>query len=179
MAKKEKNYDLNALNGISIYHENKRTVYAPFYSKKAYIINENNVSHYNTYIQGYLIAIVIFLLAQIFYRHLWVSLLLALLFMVSTFIIFKRNFLDKAAVIEDYKKPQRDNFITRQARLEKKNIRTIIICSPLLAAAILFNSYLNKVEGDMLYLMIFIAIIAVLYGLLHIYILLYKNRNSL
>ena len=68
MSSKKKKISPSDLNGISIYHEEKRTVYSPFFSKKAYIINENNVNQYVSYIQGYLIALIIFVVSYIIYR---------------------------------------------------------------------------------------------------------------
>ena len=179
MSRQRKKMDPKDLHGISIYHEEKRTVYAPFYTNKGYIITENNINHYINYIQGYLIALLIFVLTYIVYQKVWIPLLLAIIFMVSTIVVFYRNFLSRANVIENYKKPQRDNFAIRQAKsLDEKNIWTVIICSPLLAIAIMFNSYLNKYEGGMYYLMLFISVVALAYGILHIYILIYKRKNK-
>ena len=178
MARKDKKYDLNALYGMSIYHDSKRTVYSPFFSKKGYILTENNVEHYISYIQGYLIAMMIFIVVQIFYKRIWLSLSLTLVFLVSSIYMFYKSFISKAAIIEDYKKPRREGFVARQARsLETKNIWTIILCSPLLSAMIMLNSYLNHNEGASFYLMVVIALIALFYGILHIYVLIYKKKH--
>ncbi len=178
MANNKKNIKPFELNGISIYHEQKRTVYSPFFSSKGYIINENNIREYVSYVQSYLIAIVIFLATYIIYRRFWISTLLSLAFMVSTIFIFYHNFLSKANVIEDYKKPARDSFVQRQAdTLEEKNIRTIVICSPLLALCILIHSYLNHYEGSMFCMMVFIAAVSLAYGILHIFVLLRKKKS--
>ena len=48
MANNKKNIKPFELNGISIYHEQKRTVYSPFFSSRGYIINENNIREYET-----------------------------------------------------------------------------------------------------------------------------------
>ncbi len=166
------------LNGISVYHEQKRTVYSPFFSSRGYIISETNVKEYVSYIQSYLIAIVIFLVSFIFYRNFMISFLLCFVFMISTIYIFYRNFLSKANIIEDYKKPKKDSFIQRQANsMDEKNIWTIIICSPLLALSILVHSYLNHYEGFMFYTMVFISAVSLIYGILHVAVLLYKKKN--
>ncbi len=102
------------------------------------------------------------------------------MFMASTIFIFYRNFLSKANTIDDYKKPKRDSFAIRQASsLSQKEIWTIIIASPLLAAAIMYNARLNHYEGAMYYFMLFISIVALAYGILHIYILIIKKNQEL
>ena len=178
MANKKKYVSPSQLNGISVYHEQKRTVYSPFFSSRGYIINENNIKEYVSYVQSYLIAIIIFLVSYIFYRKFWISLLLSLAFMASTIFIFYRNFLSKANVIEDYRKPEKGSFVQRQASsLREKDIWTIIVCSPLLSLSILIHSYLNRYEGFMSYMMIFIAVVSLIYGILHIAVLIHKKKN--
>ena len=174
MAKNKRQIDPKDLNGLSIYHDEKRTVYMPFFSKKAYIITEKNAKDYVSYIQGYLIALMIFAVAYIVTKNPLIGILLAVTFMISNIAVFYMNFIKKA----NYNKAPRDNFAIRQAKsLDRKNIITIIICCPLLALAFMLNSYFNKFTGAALYLSIAAAIASVLYGLLHIYILIYKDRN--
>ncbi len=176
---RKKERDPSSLNGLSIYHDGKHTVYAPFYSRRAYILTKENAGAYVSYIQGYLVTLLVFVAAYIIYRKIWMPVILASLFLISTFVSFYLNFLRKANVIEDYRKPHRDSFVTRQAAsLEEKNILTIIISSPLLAAALMFHSYLNHYEGAMFYIILAVAVVAALYGLLHVYILIYKRNNS-
>lgn len=177
MANKKKDYDPKSLYGMSVYHDNKHTVYSPFFSKKGYLINENNVRDYVSYIQGYLIALLVFCIAYIIRKEFILPSILALFFLISNILTFYRGFIKKAGVIENYKKPERDSFAVRQAKsLESKNIWTIIICCPLLAAATMLYSYLNHYEGFMFYLMLFISVFVVLYGILNIYILIYKKK---
>lgn len=178
MAKKNKRYDLSLLNGISIYHDEKHTVYAPYFTNNAYILTEDNVKQYVSYIQGYLVALVVFVVAYIVYRKFWIPFILAILFIVSTIVTFYLNFIRKANVIENYKRPERDSFISRQAKtLESRNILTIAISGVLLAGALILHSYLNGFEGEMFYMMLVIATVSFLYGLLHFYILYYKKKN--
>ena len=178
MAKKKRVYNPSELNGMSIYHDEKRTVYAPFFTKKAYIITEKNVNDYIVYIQGYLLGLLVFSLSYIITKNLLLSALLGLLFIISTIVVFYLSFIRKANVIENYNKKEKDSFAIRQAKyLDKKNIITIIICAPLLAFMIMVNSYINHFEGSLFYFSLFIAIVALLYGILHIYILIYKNKH--
>ena len=178
MAKNKKEIDPKDLNGLSIYHDEKRTVYAPFFSKKAYIITEKNIKEYISYIQGYLIALMIFAVAYIVTKNPLIGILLAVTFLISSIVVFYINFIKKASVIEDYKKEPKDSFAIRQAKsLDRKNIITIIICCPLLALAFMLNSYFNKFTGAALYLSFAAAVASLLYGALHIYILIYKDRN--
>ena len=180
MAKNKRLNDPSELNGLSIYHDEKRTVYSPFFTKKAYIITEKNISEYISYIQGYLMALLVFAVAYIFTGNLILSVVFGLLFMISTIVVFYIRFIKKAGVIDDYTKKERDNFIVRQAKgLDRKNIITIIICSPLLAIMLMLNSYINGFTGVTLYFSGFVALVALLYGILHIYILIYKNNNNL
>ena len=177
MANKKKDYDPKQLYGMSVYHDDKHTVYSPFFSKKGYLISENNVKEYFNYIQGYLIALLVFSVAYIIRKELILPVLLALFFLISNIVTFYVSFIKKAGVIENYKKPERDSFAVRQAKsLESKNIWTIIICCPLLAAATMLYSYLNHYEGFMFYMMMLISVFVLLYGFLNIYILVYKKK---
>ncbi|MBR0474167.1 MAG: hypothetical protein IJJ19_04120 [Erysipelotrichaceae bacterium] len=163
---------------MSIYQDEKRTVYSPFYSKAGYVVSADNCRYYVSYIQGYLMALLIFSVAYLITRNLIISLSLAILFIIGNFISFYMNFMKKAATIYPYKKPERDSFAVRQAQaLETKNIITIIVCCPLLAATLLLNGHINKFEGLAFYLNIGMSVFALLYGLLHVYILILKKRN--
>ena len=178
MTNKKKYISPSQLNGISVYHEQKRTVYSPFFSSRGYVISENNIKEYISYVQSYLIAIIILLVSYIIYRKFWISALLSLAFMASTIFIFYRNFLSKANVIEEYRKPDKDSFVQRQANsMKEKDIWTIIVCSPLLSLSILIHSWLNHYEGFMFYMMVFIAAVSLMYGILHIFVLIRKKKN--
>ena len=177
MAKKRKT-DLKDPNGIFIYHDDKKVIYAPPFSSKGYVLNEENVRYYISHLQSFMIALLIILVAYIFTRNFPISLLLAVLFILSESFFFYRNFLSKAVFIENYKRPEKDGFIKRQAEsTSEKQLKTTIIASPLLSIAIMLNSYLNGYKGAMFYLMAFIALISLAYGLLNIYILKYKKDH--
>ena len=68
MSTKKKKILPKDLNGIFVYHEEKRTVYAPPFSRRGYIISDSNIDQYVSYVQAYLIAIIIFVVAYIIYR---------------------------------------------------------------------------------------------------------------
>ena len=179
MAKTKLNNDPRQLNGMSIYHDDKRTVYSPFFSKKGYIITENNIKGYTSYIQGYMMTILVFCISYMFTKNLLVPLLLAAIFLGSTIGTFYFSFIKKAGVLENYKKPERDSFVVRQANtLDSSNIITMIVCCPLLAGCLMFLSYLNHYEGFNFWMMTFIAVLVLLYGVLNIYILIYKKNHS-
>lgn len=178
MAKKKTDYDPKKLNGMSIYHDEKRTVYSPFFTKKGFIITESNVRDYTIYIQGYLLALLVFCVAYIILKRFTVPLLLAAFFLVSTIVTFYFTFIRKAAVIENYKKPQRDSFAIRQAKsLTYGNILTIIVSCPLLAFFIMLLAYMNHYEGFTYDMMLMISILVICYGLLNIYIFFYKKNH--
>ena len=179
MSTKKKKILPKDLNGIFVYHEEKRTVYAPPFSRRGYIISDSNIDQYVSYVQAYLIAIIIFVVAYIIYRKLTIPILLASMFIAVNLFLFYRSFLSKANIIANYKRPKRDSFAQRQAAaLDEKQIITIIIASPLLAAAIMFNSYLNGFKDEMFYMMLFISLIAIAYGILHIYVLILKRKSD-
>ncbi|MBR4461805.1 MAG: hypothetical protein IKS51_04420 [Erysipelotrichaceae bacterium] len=179
MAKTKKEYDPSKINGLSIYHDSKHTIYAPFFSSKGYILTKGNIHAYITYVEGYLVAPIAFIVAYIIWRKIWVALLAALIVIQVTILNFYLNFIRKASVIDNYERPSGDNFITRQATLEKRRLWEIIICCPILAGLIMLYSYLSGFEGATFYIMLATAIAAILYGVLHLYILLYKSRNKI
>ena len=180
MAKIKKVYDPKKLKGMSIYQEEKRTVYSPFFTKYGYVVSQSTCRAYTQYVQGYLISLFIFALAYIISKNIWVSLGLGTAFFLGTLLAFYLNFIKKAVLIKDYKKHDRDSFFVRQAKsLPAKNIITIIVACFLLTGMIMLNGYINKFAGAYFILNTVLAAVALLYGFMHIYILIYKKKNNL
>ena len=176
MANKIK-YDPELIRGISIYHDEKRTVYAPFYSKKAYIMTKNNAGHYISYVVGYIAALVVFEIVAIFSKSTPIATLAGILVLIINFLFFYFNFLSKAAVIENYSKAKKDGFISRQAKeLEYDRIYTLIICCILLVVIFYFYALWQKLEGVYLYIVIFLGAASALYGIINVLIL-FKKRS--
>lgn len=177
MKKDKKIFSPEALHGMSIYHDEKRTVYAPFYSKNGYILTNENCKEYKNYVTNYLFAFLVFSLAYIFTTKLWFSVLLGVLFLIGAFIAFYLRFIKKATIIENYKRPYKDNFFLRQAKsLDNKRICTIIICCVLLCLMILLNGKIANYEGSYLYLNYFFAAVALIYGFMNLYIFFLKKK---
>ena len=177
MAKQKRKVLAKQLQGMSIYHEEKRTVYSPFFSKNGYVLTDENSREYRSYITNLLFAFLIFSLAYIFTKNIWTALLLGSLFAIGSIVSFYLKFIKKTAKIPNYKKPVKDNFIVRQAKnLDNKRIWTIIICCVLLAFFIMLNGKINNFEGSYFYLNTFFAIVAIAYGLMHVYILIIKKN---
>lgn len=180
MAKKKRELLPEDLSGMSIYHDDKRTVYSPFFLNKAYVLTKENCRRYYDYIKGYLMSLLIFGLAYIITKNILISLLLGLAFMAGTIYVFYAKFIKKAAVIPDYRKPAKDSFFIRQAKnLDLPRIWTIIICCFLLSIVIIFNGYLNGFTGAYRILNLILAIVPIVYAIMHIWILIYKKRNNL
>lgn len=179
MAKQKRKILAKDLQGMSIYHEDKRTVYAPFFLKSGYVLTDDNCKEYRNYVTNYLFALLIFSVVYIVTKNIVPSIILGLLFLVGAIIAFYLRFIKKTAVIPNYKRPYKDNFFNRQAKnLDNKRIWTIIICCILLAFFIVLNGKLSNFEGSYLYLNSFFAIVAIIYGLMHVYILILKKKNS-
>ena len=167
------------LSGKSIYHDGKRTIYSPFYASKGYIITDKNLDEYLNYVQGSLISLIVFFIALLIMKKPLVPIILAVLFFCMTRLMFYRNFLRKAAVIENYHKPKKEGFVARQAAsLDYKNIWTIIVTAPLLAFFIMLNTYINHFEGTVYWIMTVCAFAALFYAILHIMVLFYKKKHS-
>ena len=176
MAKKNK-YDPSTIRGISIYHDDKRTLYAPFYSKKAYIMTPANTRHYVNYIVGYITSMVAFEFALILSKNTVISLIAAAAVLVVNFLFFYFNFLKKAAVIDDYTRQKKEGFIIRQAKeLEYDRIYTLIVCCILLVVIFAFYAKWQDLEGIYLYIVILSIIISALYGFVNLAILRCKRN---
>lgn len=177
MAKEKRKVLAKDLHGMSIYHEEKRTVYAPFYTSNGYVLTDDNCKEYRNYVTNYLFAFLIFSIVYIVTKNLVPSLLLGLLFLIGAIITFYMRFIKKAAVIPNYKRPLKDNFFVKQAKnLDNKRIWTIIVCSVLLAFFIVLNGKISKFEGSYMYLTYFFAGVAIIYGIMHLYILALKKK---
>lgn len=172
-----KKYDPKTIRGISIYQDEKRTVYAPFYSKNGYIMTQSNTGHYINYMVGYLTSLVVFEIVLILSKSVPLSLLSAVLVLIINFLFFYFNFLKKAAVIENYSRQQKENFIIRQARqLEYDRIYTLIICCILLVVIFYFFTLWQKPEGLYLYIIIISGIASAVYGFVNLAILICKRK---
>jgi hypothetical protein len=170
-------YDPKTIRGISIYHDDKRTLYAPFYSKKAYIMTQGNIRHYVSYMAGYIAAMVIFEIVCILTKSIPLSLGAAVLVLIANFLFFYFNFLKKAAVIEDYTRQKKEGFIARQAKeLEYDRIYTLIICCILLVVIFYFYALWQKLDGIYLYIIIFCGAASALYLVVNILILITKRK---
>ena len=88
MAKQKRKVLAKQLQGMSIYHEEKRTVYSPFFSKNGYVLTDENSREYRSYITNLLFAFLIFSLAYIFTKNIWAALLLGLLFAIGSIVSF-------------------------------------------------------------------------------------------
>lgn len=166
MAKKRNKNDPESLNGLFIYHDAKRTVYAPFFSRNAYIVNKENTSQYTAYIEGYLLSLLIFSIFYIVTKNLLLSIIIALVFLFYNLLSFYRNFIKKASIIENYKKPAKQSFVARQAEnLETKNLLTVIVCCFLLSLVILYNGYINRFTGVTYYLNLILSISSFIYAM--------------
>ena len=177
MAKQKRNLQAKDLQGMSIYHEEKRTVYAPFFTRSGYVLSDDNCKEYKNYVTNYLFAFLIFSVTYIITKNIVPSLLLGVLFLIGAIIAFYLRFIKKAATIPNYKRPLKDNFFVRQAKnLDNKRIWTIIVCCVLLAFFIVLNGYINHFEGSYMTLTYFFAAVAIIYGLMHVYILMLKKN---
>lgn len=180
MAKNKRRYDPRSLKGASIYQEEKRTVYSPFFTKKGYIITENTYKAYTQYVQGYLIALLIFSVAYIITKNMWISVGLGGAFFIGTIVSFYINFIKKAVLIEHYTKLKKDNFFIRQAKtLPFKNLIVMTICSFLLSGMIMLNGYINSFTGTYFILNTSLAIVALIYAFMNVYIIIYKKTNNI
>ena len=171
-------YDPKTIRGISIYHEDKRTLYAPFYSKKAYILTQGNVRHYVSYMVGYIAAMVAFEVVCIFSKSIPLSIGAAILVLIANFLFFYFNFLKKAAVIENYDKVKKEeSFIVRQAKeLDYDHIYTLIICCILLVVIFYFYALWQKLDGIYLYVILTCGIASAIYLVINIMILFTKRK---
>lgn len=177
MAKQKRAIYAKNLHGMSIYHEEKRTVYAPFFTKNGYVLTDDNCKEYKNYVTNYLFAFLIFSIVYIVTKNIVPALLLGILFLIGAIIAFYLRFINKTAIIPNYKRPLKDNFFVRQAKnLDNKRIWTIIVCCVLLAFFIILNGKISKFEGSYLYLTYFFAAVSIIYGFMHLYILMLKKK---
>ena len=174
------NYDPKLLRGISIYQDGKRTLYAPFYTKKAYILTEKNAAHYINYIVGYLAALVIFEVVLIFSKNTLLSLIIAILTLIINYLYFYFRCLSKAGQVTDFHKvKENEPFIQRQAnQLEYDRIYTLIICCILLVVILAFYMMWQKPEGIFFYITLGTIILSALYGFINFAIYLTKRKND-
>jgi len=178
MAKRK--YDASKLNGISIYHDSKnRVVFSPSFSKKGYILSDENVSEYQNYSQSFLVTVIIFLVMYYLTYSILYSLLLSITYLGISIFMFYLRCLRKVAVIENFKKPEKDTYIIRQAKnVTKRRLIVIFLACIFLSFFIFLNAMLQGYYGKILVINYIFMALAVLYGFLNLYILTVKKKNG-
>lgn len=170
----------NTITGISIIRKDGKVIYSPFFSNKGYILTPNNARKYTNYINGYIAAMVIFLIAYFISDNFLLSLLIFLLVIGINIAWFYTGFIKKASTIEfkDTVKEKKDNLIVRQARdLEYPRIRELIICCILLVLIFAGYYFWKKPEGIYFYIVLIAGILSAIYLMVNIAIWFYKKKH--
>ena len=180
MAKKEKKQIRpSELRGGSIYQDGKRTVYSPFYTKNGYVIATKDVQAYTTFVQSFSLSPFLFLLSYLITRNILICVILSLIFCAITLCFFYKDFVKNATMIQNFKKPKKENFFKTQAEtLDTSRIRTIILCSILLSVCFVIFGIMRTYFIEMRYLAYICAVLSLIYGFLYIYILILHKKSE-
>lgn len=171
--------DVNKLNGISIYHDDKgKVIYSPWFLKTGFVLHDKNVNDFQNYVQSYLITIIVFMVMYYFTHNIWYSILLAVVYFIVSIIMFYIRCIKKVPKIYNFEKPYRDNYIIRQAKnIETRKLIVVILAAVLMGFYILFNAFYQKYTGTTLLMNYLFVVLSFAFAVLYIIILIYKKKN--
>ena len=177
--KKKKNTGADFVNGLSVFHDEKRTVYCPFFSKTGYIMTDENCGEYARFSGSFVISLLIFTILYLFTKNFLPSLIVAILYVVVASLVFYFRFIKKAPTIENYKKPVSDNYFVRQAKqLTYKRLWTIILgCIALFICLYIYGLW-QGLEDASYIANLLCASCALIYSGINVYILILKKKNN-
>lgn len=167
------------LKGFNIYQDKKgRTVYYDWISKNGYIIPESKYNSYTNYSIRLVISVLVGYLSALFLDN---NYLAGTLIGLSTYIaytfVFHKRFLSTLSIIPNFKRPYRENYIDRNIKeMTKKRALSIVFVSLFLLVAIIANLLVNGYNIFILVLSIGLSLVAVGFIVVHIIILVKKEK---
>ena len=167
------------LKGFNIYQDKKgRTVYYDWISKNGYIIPESKYNSYTNYSIRLVISVLVGYLSALFLDNNYLAgTLIGLSTYIAYTIVFHKRFLSTLSIIPNFKRPYRENYIDRNIKeMTKKRALSIVFVSLFLLVAIIANLLVNGYDIFILVLSIGLSLVAVGFMVVHIIILVKKEK---
>ncbi|MBR0462354.1 MAG: hypothetical protein IJJ00_06555 [Erysipelotrichaceae bacterium] len=167
------------LKGSSIYQEKRRTIYSDWFMKnKGYIISENDADKYYVYSLRFIGSLVILFFVIMFTGNQLYGYGAGILFYAVTTLMFYFLFLPKLAVISNFNKPKKDNFINELAKKQNQQTLTVtVILSVLIGTVIIIYAHKNNFDQTAMIAYYIIAVMAYGYGVMNILAFIKKKRE--
>lgn len=169
----------SSISGMFIYRQNSQTMYAPPFSKKGYIITDNDVDSFVFFSSRFITAVSIGIIIAIISQKAWLSICLAVLYYIIMTCLFYFVFLRKLTSIEAFPVKKRPSFISDI--ITKNSVKTLIIyLFLLLAAGIYFAVNLSQktIIDSSSYLSYALIIILSLFAGIIVYALIRKINDK-
>lgn len=119
------------LKGAGLYYDNrkKRMVYCGPFMKNGYVINNDNVRLFSLFQMRYILVLVIALLIQNFTQNDAAGAISGIILLIGAELLFRLWFLPSLQMLPDFKKPDKENVITRTSSLSYSSLILTIIIS--------------------------------------------------
>lgn len=171
---------LSDLNDRFLYQYGKNYVYCGPFSKKAYILTNENAKAYSFFSTRYMIVLSIVVLLFILNVKPIISIIAGVISFIVFELAFRLKFLKDLPVVENFEKPKRLSTIENLTEnFSTTRIAILIFCGVGLAILIPINAlYLQHYEGLILTANIAVAIGVGVYSLMAIIALIKKLKNK-
>lgn len=169
---------ISDINDMFIYQSGKNYVYCGPFSKKGYIVTNDNARAYTLFASRYILAITVLLFLALTTKNVLLSIGAGILTFVFFEVLFRVKFLANLPVIDNFVKPQRASIVESMA--ESFSVPRIIalICFGVgLVVLVPINAKLQNYEGMLLYVNYAVAIGVGIYTLMGITALIKKLKN--
>lgn len=171
---------ISDINDRFLYPYGKNYVYCGPFSKKAYILTNDNAKSYLLFSARYMIALSVTVLLFVVTSKALISLIAGIATFVVFELVFRLKFLTDLPTVENFVKPERANII--DSLVEKYTVwkmAVLIFCGIGLAVLIPINAYyLQKYEGIILTANFAVAIGVGIYSIIAIIALIKKLKNK-
>ena len=181
MTRKRNTLKASELNGLFIYHDQKKgTIFYDIFTKRAFIITTGDVQKYLVYSSTLPICILAsFGLMSLFSISLADMAILFISLLILSEALFRFFFFYKLPEVKNWKPEKREGIVSYlEHNYSSARLILLSVLLILLAAVIPAYTYVEKMEGIEYYLNYLIAIVALAFAVIVIIALIRKKRSS-
>ncbi|MBQ1534220.1 MAG: hypothetical protein IIZ64_05345 [Erysipelotrichaceae bacterium] len=181
MTRKRNAMKASELNGLFIYHDQKKgTIFYDIFTKRAFIITSSDVQKYLVYTSMFPACILIsFGVMSLLSLSLVDMIIMFIALMILTESLFRFFFFYKLPEVKNWKPEKREtvvSYLENNYSSARLTVLTVLLLA--LAAVIPLYTYIEEMKGIEYYLNYLIAAVALVFAVIVIIALVRKKRNK-
>ncbi|MBQ1307247.1 MAG: hypothetical protein IIY56_03745 [Erysipelotrichaceae bacterium] len=181
MTRKRNAMKASELNGLFIYHDQKKgTIFYDIFTKRAFIITSSDVQKYLVYTSMFPVCILIsFGVMSLLSLSLVDMIIMFIALMILTESLFRFFFFYKLPEVKNWKPEKREtvvSYLENNYSSARLTVLTVLLLA--LAAVIPLYTYIEEMKGIEYYLNYLIAAVALVFAVIVIIALVRKKRNK-